>query len=154
MRVCVCSGGWGIGVEFVNIYYNSVRSSVCVSVCSRTSPRPIDWCTSFLVKRCFSYPGYTLSIFRDLELNDKVTMAVKVTKSSTKKINFGLHTRVIAQNDRLTELNNYYIKTYGLQWIFPTQIAYLVPNGTIKCRFWTFTHPYHKKRAFSVKRAL
>ena len=47
-------------------------------------------------------------------------MAAKVTESSTKKINFGLYTRVIAQNDRLTELNNYYIKTYRLKSIiFP-----------------------------------
>ena len=86
-----------------------------MSVCPRTPPRPFDGFTSYLVKSCFSYPGYTLSIFRDLELNVKVTMAAKVTKSSTKKINFGLYTRVIAQNDRLTELNNYYIKTYGLK---------------------------------------
>ena len=42
-------------------------------------------------------------------------MSAKVTKFSTSKINFGLHTRVIAQNDRLTKLNNYYIKTYGLK---------------------------------------
>ena len=36
-------------------------------------------------------------------------------KVQSKKIKFGLHTRVIAQNDRLAELNNYYIKTYGLK---------------------------------------
>ena len=109
-----------------NLYYNSVRSSVCVClcvcvcVCQRTPPRLFDGFSSFLMKRCFSYPDYTLSIFRELELNVKVTMAAKVTKSSTKKINFGLHTRVIAQNDRLTELNNYYIKTYCLKCIvFP-----------------------------------
>ena len=89
----------------------------CMSVCSQTPPRPFDRCTSFWVKRCFSYPEYTLSIFRDLDLNVKVTMADKVTKFSTKNINFGLYTRVIAQNDRLAELNNYYIKTYGLKWI-------------------------------------
>ena len=45
-----------------------------------------------------------------------MTMHAKVTRSSTlKKINFRLNTRVIAQNDRLTELNNYYIKIYGLK---------------------------------------
>ena len=68
-----------------NLYYNSVRTSVCLCVCSRTPPRPFDGFTSFLVKRCFSYPGYTLSIFRDLELNVKVTRVAKVPKSSKKK---------------------------------------------------------------------
>ena len=85
---------------------------MCVSVCQQTPLRPFDGFTSFLVKRCFSYPDYTLSIFCDLKQNVKVTMAAKV---NPKKINFGLHTRVIAQNDRLAELNNNYIKTYGLK---------------------------------------
>ena len=70
-----------------NLYCNSIRSSVslyvCLSVCSRTPPRPFDGFTSYLVKSCFSYPSYTLSIFRDLELNFKVTMPAKVTKFST-----------------------------------------------------------------------
>ena len=57
---------------------------VSVCVCSRT-PRPFDGFTSFLVKMCFSYPKYTSSIFRDLELNVKVTVAAKVTESGTKK---------------------------------------------------------------------
>ena len=57
--------------------------SVCVFVCSQTPHRPFEGFTSFLEKRCFSYPGYTLSIFSVLELNIKVAMPAKVTKCST-----------------------------------------------------------------------
>ena len=61
----------------VDLYYKNIRPSVCASVCSQTPSRPFRGLTSFLVKRCFSYPGYTLFIFRDLELKVKVTMAAK-----------------------------------------------------------------------------
>ena len=61
---------WQAGslVTNASLYYKTLRSSVCLCVCmyvcSRTPPRPLDRLTSFLVERSIIYPDYTLSIFQ------------------------------------------------------------------------------------------
>ena len=53
--------------------------------------------------------------FGDLLSKVKVIWPAKVIQSSTQKINFGLHSRVIAQIKCLIKLNNYYLRSFGLK---------------------------------------
>ena len=75
-----------------------IRSCICVSVCVSVLKLLLDCSTD------------SLHFWRKMVLLRSLSPA-----HTQKKINFRLHARVIAQIEGLTELNNHYIRTYGLK---------------------------------------